>query len=73
MKIEKVRKLSSNLHEKQEYIIHIKDLKQASNHELVLKKVQGVIRFNQEVRLKPYIDINTVLRKNAKNDFAKTF
>ena len=48
-------------------------MKQALNHGLVLKKVYGVIKFNQKARLKPYIDMNTDLRKNTKNDFEKGF
>ena len=32
-----------------------------------------MIRFNQNVWLKPYIDVNTDLRKKAKNDFEKFF
>ena len=32
MKIEKVEKLVANLHNKTEYVIHIRNLKQASNH-----------------------------------------
>ena len=35
MKIEKVEKLVANLHNKEEYIIHIRNLKQALNHKLV--------------------------------------
>ena len=38
MKIKKVEKLVANLHDKKEYVIHIKTLKQAINHKLVLKK-----------------------------------
>ena len=53
--------------------MHIKVLKQAFNHELVLKKVHRVIQFNQKDWLKPYIDMNTKLRKEAKNDFEKDF
>ena len=32
-----------------------------------------MIKFNQNVWLKPYIDINTDLRKEAKNDFEIDF
>ena len=71
MKIEKVEKLVANLHDKTEYVIHIRNLKQALNHGLVLKKVHRVIKFNQNAWLKPYIDMNTDLRKKAKNDFEK--
>ena len=38
MKIEKVEMLVANLHDKIEYVIHIRNLKQALNHGLVLKK-----------------------------------
>ena len=39
MKIGKVEKPEENLHDRNEYIIHIKSLKQVFNHGLVLKKV----------------------------------
>ena len=38
MKIEKAGKLVANLHDKTEYVLHIRNLKQSLNHELVLKK-----------------------------------
>ena len=47
MKIEKVEKLLANLHDKTEYAIHIRNLKEALNYELVWKKVYRVIKFNQ--------------------------
>ena len=73
IKIKKVKKLVPNLHDKNEYVIHIRNLKQALNHGLVLRKVHRVIKFNQIAWLKRYIDLNTNLRKKAKNDFEKYF
>ena len=71
LEIEKVGKLITNLHDKKEYVIHIRNLKQALNHGVVLKKVHKGIKFNQKAWLKPYIDINTKLRKNAESDSEK--
>ena len=66
MKIEKVKKLVANLHDKIEYIILIRNLKQALIYGLVLKKVHRVIKCNENSWLKPYIDMSTDLRKNQK-------
>ena len=71
MKIEKVKKLVASLHDKTEYDIHIRNLKQALNHGLVLKKVHRVIKFNQYCWVKPCIDMNANLRKEVKNGFEK--
>ena len=49
------------------YVVHIRSLKQALDHALKLKKVHRIIEFSQEAWLKPYIDMNTELRKIAKN------
>ena len=48
MKIEIVEKLVNNLHDKTEYVIDIRNLKQALNHVLILKKDHIVIKFNQK-------------------------
>ena len=72
MKIDKCKKLVCNLRNKK-YVVQMKSLKQALNHGLKLKKVQRIIEFNPEAWLKPYIDINTELRKFSKNDFEKDF
>ena len=66
-------KLVCNLLNKKKYIVHIKSLKQALNHGLKFKKVHRLIEFHQEAWLKPYIDMNTELRKVAENDFKKRF
>ena len=73
MKIENVEKLVANFHDKTEYVIHIRNLKQALNHGLVLKKVHRVIKFNQNDWLKPYVDMNTDLRKEQKMILKKIF
>ena len=73
MKIEKVEKLVVNLHDKTEYVIHIKNVKQALNHELVSKKIDRVIKVNQNTRRKSYIDMNKDLRKKSQKWFWKFF
>ena len=72
-KIEKCNKLVRNIHDKENYVIQIQALKQALNHGLILKKVHKVIQFNKKTWLKPYIDMNTKLRTESKNDLEKYF
>ena len=71
MEINKCKKLVCNLYNKKKYVAHINTLKLALNHGLKFKKIHRVIEFNQEPWLKPYIDMNTELRKLARNDFEK--
>ena len=73
MIINNCNKLAYNLYDKENYVVHIRTLKQALMHGLKLKKVHKVLQFNQEEWLKPYIDMNIKLRKEAKNDFEKDF
>ena len=54
-------------------VIQISALKQALNHGSLLKSVHKVIQFNPKAWLKPYINMNTKLRKEAKNEFEKDF
>ena len=72
-KVNKVEKRICNIEDKEKYVMHTKVLKQALNHELVLKNVHRVIQFNQKDWLKSYLDMNTKLRKEAKNDSEKDF
>ena len=71
MKIDECKKFVCNLQNKKKYVVHIKSLKQALNHGLKLKKIHRIIEFNQKAWLKPYIDMNTELRKLAKDNFEK--
>ena len=73
MKTEKLEKLVANLYDKTQYVTHIKNLKQALNHELVLNKIHRVITFNQKYLFKPYIKLNTELRQKAKDNSEKDF
>ena len=70
-----MKKLVANLHDNKEYILHIRNLKQALNRELVLKKVHRfIIKFNPKALLEPYIDMDTELRKKKqKMIFKKIF
>ena len=69
IKIEKIEKVIANLHNKTEYVVRTRNF----NETLILKKVHRVIQFKQNAWLKPYDELNTGLRKNAKNDFEKDF
>ena len=65
-KVKKLKKLICNVQDKEKYVVHIRDLKQALNHGLELKRVHRVIRFNQKACLKPYIEMNTKIKKRSK-------
>ena len=73
MKIHICSKLVCNLYDKENYVVHIRALKQTLMHGLKLKKVHKVLHFNQEAWLKPYVDMDIKLRKEAKNNFEKDF
>ena len=54
MKIEKGKNLVANLHDKTEYHIDTRNLRQSINHRLNLKNVYRVIKLNQNAWLKSY-------------------
>ena len=64
----KLKKLKNvaNVHDKVEYVIHIRNLKQVKNNGLVLYKMRRVITSNQKAWQKPYIDMNTEPKKCKK-------
>ena len=71
MKIEKFEKLVASLHDKTEYVTHIRNLKPVLNHTLVFKEVQRVIKFHENAWLKSCIHMNTDLRTKNKKSFWK--
>ena len=56
----------ANLHDKEEYVTHIRNLKQALNSRLISENVLEVIKSNQKSLL---IWMSTELNKNAKKHF----
>ena len=73
MDINGVEKLVPILFDKKKYVIHIRALKQAIDHGLVLQKIHKCIRFRQSPWMKDYIDFNRSMKTASKNDFEKDF
>ena len=68
-----VKKLIPNLRHKNNYVIHYKNLIQCLRLGMKLKKIHRGIKFMEADFLKLYIDKNTNLRIQAKNNFEKDF
>ena len=68
-----VEKLIPNLFDKEKYIVHHKKLKLYEELGLKIKKIHRGIKFREEPWMKSYIELNTKLRANGKNDFQKDF
>ena len=68
-----VEKLIPNLRDKKNYVIHYKNLIQCLKLGMKLKKIHRGIKFVESEFMKSYIDTNTKLRAQAKNNFEKDF
>jgi hypothetical protein len=66
-------KLIPHLMDHNNYCIHYRNLKYIVGLGVEIKKVHNIVSFKQKAWLKPYIDFNTEMRKEAKNDFEKDF
>ena len=59
------------MYNREKYAVHIRTLKQALNHRLILKRMHQIIEYNQKPLLKTYIDMNAKLIIEAQNAFEK--
>ena len=77
-KIKKFNKLVCNIYDKENHVVHIRALKQALNHGLILKSTQSNSQSNfstklsnMNTKLETQSDMNAELKTEAKNDFEK--
>ena len=68
---EKDKKLILDLLPKKNYKIYYKNLEYYMQLGIKVDKVHKILTFDEKPFLKEYIDLNTELRKNSKNDFKK--
>jgi hypothetical protein len=63
------KKLIPTLRKKEKYVLHYRNLQFYLQEGLELNEIHRVIRFRQDAWLKPYIEYNTNMRRQAKSDF----
>ena len=66
-------KLTPNLYDKQNYVVHARNLLFYLKQGLIIKKIHRVLTFEQSPWLKKYIDFNTEKRSQSSSLFAKDF
>ena len=67
------KKLLLTLQDKNNYVVHYRNLQFYLKQGMKLKRVHRVLEFDQECWMEPYILMNTEFRKKAKSDFEKNF
>ena len=68
-----VSKLIPNFHRKEKYVVHYEALKTYEKYGLKITKIHRGVIFHDSPWMKPYIDKNTKLRIQSKNEFEKNF
>ena len=71
--IKKCNKLVCTIQNKKKQCYSHECIKTSAKSWINTKKVHRVIQFNQEAWVKPYINMNTELRKEAKKEFEKDY
>ena len=66
-------KVLLTLENKNNYVVHSRNLQFYLKQGMKLTRVHRVLEFEQECWMEPYIRMNTEFRKKAKNDFEKNF
>ena len=66
-------KLLLTLEDKNNYVVHYRNVQFYLKQGMKLKRVHRVLEFEQERWMEPYIRMNTEFRKKGKNDFEKNF
>ncbi|MCG7877069.1 MAG: DNA polymerase [Candidatus Thiodiazotropha endolucinida] len=68
-----VEKLITSLDDKNNYVLHYRNLQLYLRLGMKIKRIHRVLEFHQEAWMKPYIDFNTEQRKKSKSAFQKNF
>ena len=68
-----VEKLVPNVYRKTKHVVHHEVLKTYLKHGLKISKIHRGISFDESPWMKPYIDFNTKLRMQSKNNFESDF
>jgi hypothetical protein len=66
-------KLIPHLLPHENYVLHYRNLKFLVNLGIEILEVKEIVSFDQKPWLKEYIDFNTKMRKQAKDEFEKDF
>ncbi|XP_055371861.1 metacaspase-2-like [Condylostylus longicornis] len=65
------KKIVATLYNKDRYVLHYRSLKLALKNGLEVTKIHKILKFIQSDFLRPYIELNTKLRAQSKDNFSK--